>query len=540
MLVESVAAAAAPVALTSSANPAVAGAAVTFTATVTPAAAAGNVEFLDNGASLGTAPVSGGIAPFTIATLAAGAHAITATFSGQTSNALIQTVTPSASNVSIAASPNPAIAGQTVVLTAQVSPASASGSIQFMEGAQLLPLLPVSLNSLAGFRFHGSQVARSCWIAAESQNHLAPAVRGGGDAAALFGGSVANGLRSTFRDYVGHGRLVSARVWRRGHVRTAAGDTASGMALDSLRSAVRATDVERDAIARPPGIVHGAGAARGLGRAQPERPLPGNSRRIARRPPGDAANPLPLLRRRGDPRFSYVNNYLQRRFIAKTEFSPAADDAPGPSTRRDFFERFVDIFEAQLTRIEDRIAHSYLLTRPEAAPANALDWLGSWVGLSATGYPPGRHAAALAANFPLNCTANGELVEGVTHAIDIATNGLCRRGAVIVVEDFRLRHLFATILGADLDTADDPLLPGYSSSSNSFVGGTLFLGDPRDQAEALALFAAPDSTAEEHAVERFYDSMANRMTVFIHNQVETVDVKLVELHCCSTKKARAT
>ena len=116
----------------------------------------------------------------------------------------------------------------------------------------------------------------------------------------------------------------------------------------------------------------------------------------------------------------------------------------------------------------------------------------------------------------------------MTEALNIATNGLCKRGAVIVVEDYRLRHIFATILGANLANPDDPLLPGHSASSNSFVGATLFLGNPRDQAEILALFSAPESTAEQSAVQQFYDSLANRMTVFIHNQVEAVDVNLVQ------------
>jgi hypothetical protein len=101
---------------------------------------------------------------------------------------------------------------------------------------------------------------------------------------------------------------------------------------------------------------------------------------------------------------------------------------------------------------------------------------------------------------------------------------------VIVVEDFRLRHIFATILGADLDIQNDPLLPGFSGSSNSFVGDTLFVGDSRDQAEVLALFSAqlPETQAEQTQVQQFFDSLANRMTVFIHNQVETVDINLIQ------------
>ncbi len=226
------------------------------------------------------------------------------------------------------------------------------------------------------------------------------------------------------------------------------------------------------------------------------------------------------------PRFSYVSNYLPELY-RENKFSPDADQ-PGISTRRDFFERFVNIFEAQLTRIEDRVANSYLLTRPESAPDEALDWLGGWVGLNPTGYPPDRRRARLLASSSLHNERG--TVAGVTQALDIATDGLCTRGAVIVVEDFRLRHIFATILGADLDIQNDPLLPGFSGSSNSFVGNTLFLGNPRDQAEVLALFSAelPESTAEQSAVQQFFDSLANRMTIFIHNQVEAVDINLVQ------------
>jgi phage tail-like protein len=225
------------------------------------------------------------------------------------------------------------------------------------------------------------------------------------------------------------------------------------------------------------------------------------------------------------PRFSYVDNYLPELY-RENKFSPAADQT-GPSTRHNFFARFTNIFEAQMTGIEDRIANAYLLTRPESTPDTALDWLGSWVGLDATGYPPGRRRARLAAAADLHRQRG--TVAGVTLALDVATNGMCSRGAVIVIEDFRLRHIFATILGANLAIQNDPLLPGYSGSSNSFVGDTLFLGDPKSQTEILALFSAnlPETPAEQQQIALFYDSLANRMTVFIHNQVEQVDINLI-------------
>jgi len=56
-------------------------------------------------------------------------------------------------------------------------------------------------------------------------------------------------------------------------------------------------------------------------------------------------------------RFSYVEHYLPEIYKENT-FGPEAD-ADSDSTRRDFFERFVDIFESQLTQIEDRVANAY-------------------------------------------------------------------------------------------------------------------------------------------------------------------------------------
>jgi len=223
-------------------------------------------------------------------------------------------------------------------------------------------------------------------------------------------------------------------------------------------------------------------------------------------------------------RFSYVLKYLPA-IYHEAKFSPAAD-ADGSSTRHDFFERFVDLFESQFTRIEDRIASAYLLTRSESTPDDSLPWLGSWIGIEPNSYPPDRRRARMQATPSLYKWRG--TAKGVTQALDVATNGACTRGAIIVIEDFRLRHIFATILGADLSIKNDPLLPGYSPSSNSIVGDTLFLGDPRIQAELQALYASDLQIAgSAQAVQAFYDKLANRMTVFIHNQVEDVNLKLV-------------
>jgi phage tail-like protein len=225
------------------------------------------------------------------------------------------------------------------------------------------------------------------------------------------------------------------------------------------------------------------------------------------------------------PRFSYVQKYLPA-IYHEGKFGPDAD-AAGPSTRRDFFERFTDIFESQFTRIEDRIASAYLLMRPESTPDDSLPWLGSWIGIAPNSYPPNRHRARLQATPSLYKWRG--TAKAVTQALDVATSGACSRGAIIVIEDFRLRHIFATILGADLSIKNDPLLPGYSGASNSMVGDALFLGDPGMQAELQALYASDLGIAgSAQAVQAFYDKLAFRLTVFVHNQVEDVNLNLVQ------------
>lgn len=223
-------------------------------------------------------------------------------------------------------------------------------------------------------------------------------------------------------------------------------------------------------------------------------------------------------------RFSYVNQYLPELYREDT-FGPAAD-VPGPSTRADFFGRFVSIVETQLTRAEDRVASAHLLTRAQSTPDSSIDWLGTWLGVDPEIEAAPRRRERVA-RTPQLYRERGT-VEGVTTALDIATDGMCTRGAVIVLEDYRLRHTFATILGADLSIQNDPLLPGSWASSNSFVGDTLFLGDEHRK-EFLSLFANVVPTgSEQAAIDEFFDRLAHRMTVFVHDEVEAVDGKLIE------------
>lgn len=68
------------------------------------------------------------------------------------------------------------------------------------------------------------------------------------------------------------------------------------------------------------------------------------------------------------PRFSYVRAYLPEVF--------QEEDEPGR-----FLERMLANVEGMLTEQEARIEGAWALADPRTAPAGALDWLASWVGL---------------------------------------------------------------------------------------------------------------------------------------------------------------
>jgi phage tail-like protein len=196
------------------------------------------------------------------------------------------------------------------------------------------------------------------------------------------------------------------------------------------------------------------------------------------------------------------------------------------ATPADFLARSLANFEGVLTPLEDRVAAAHLLTDPASAPAEHLDWLAAWVGLAFDPALPAARRRAWLQAAPELARWHGTR-RGLALALDVATGGAVSGGEVVVIEDFRLRRLLATLLGVDLADEDDPLLPGLQVSGNSVVGDTLVLGD-QERGELMALYREEaTSAAEDRQIAAFYGRLAHRATVLVHREVEAVDIGLI-------------
>ena len=123
--------------ITASPNPASWGRTVTLTAAVTGSGPTGTVTFKDGVTVLGTVVLSSGIATLNVSNFTVGAHALTATYSGDANNAaattlfgLNETVTQATGTLTLTTSPNPSNFGQIVTITA-TAPTGGTGSVQF-------------------------------------------------------------------------------------------------------------------------------------------------------------------------------------------------------------------------------------------------------------------------------------------------------------------------------------------------------------------------------------------------------------------------
>ena len=147
------------------ASPVSAGTSVTFTATLTPSSAVGAVQFMDGTSTLGSpVTVSAGTATsVATTTLPAGTHSITAVFTPADATAFVTSTSsaisfvvnsgggsgPVTTTTAVAANQaSPVSAGTSVTFTATLTPGSAVGAVQFMDGTTALgSAVPVSAGS---------------------------------------------------------------------------------------------------------------------------------------------------------------------------------------------------------------------------------------------------------------------------------------------------------------------------------------------------------------------------------------------------------
>ena len=196
------------------------------------------------------------------------------------------------------------------------------------------------------------------------------------------------------------------------------------------------------------------------------------------------------------------------------------------ATPADFLERLLGNVEGVLTTLEDRVAAAHLCSDPAVVPEGSLEWLAGWIGVAFdAALPEARRREWLLRASEL-ARFHGTR-RGLRLALDIASDGGVRGGEIVVLEGFRMRRLMSTLLGVRLEVEDDPLLPGLVISGNSVVGDTLVLGET-ERTELLALFRAEvGSTAEQESVLAFYDQLAHRVLVLVHQTVEAQDLGLI-------------
>lgn len=129
--------------LTASAYTVSIGESSTVTVTVTGKNPTGIVTLKEGATELGTAELSSGQAVFTVSLDSAGLHIITAEYQGDALNrantATIQIqVNTLVTSIELTATPNPAIIGENVILTAMVSGRAPKGSVTFIDDIGLL------------------------------------------------------------------------------------------------------------------------------------------------------------------------------------------------------------------------------------------------------------------------------------------------------------------------------------------------------------------------------------------------------------------
>lgn len=232
-----------------------------------------------------------------------------------------------------------------------------------------------------------------------------------------------------------------------------------------------------------------------------------------------AATPRLHALRAWGPRFSYRDRYLPE--LYRIEEGAGAEGS-------DFLDRYLALFESVLTPMEGEIAAVWRLANPGTIPAEGLDWLAGWLGVSPDGALGEAGKRRLIGQAARLAKWRGTL-RGLAGMLDIATDGGMAEGRIVVVEHFQMRRTFASVLGANRPSAFDPLTRRPVSGADATLGPGFFLS-AQDEKRLFALFRPelldhPLTTAEERAAAleqlgHLFDDAAFRVTVLVHDETD--------------------
>ncbi len=192
------------------------------------------------------------------------------------------------------------------------------------------------------------------------------------------------------------------------------------------------------------------------------------------------------------------------------------EGATGLANGADVRERMLSAFAGLLEPIEARIDGAEMLLDPLTAPAALLPALAGMLGEQPpTHWPESRQRAWLAMAGELQRWRGS--FNGLSLALDLATDGAVSQGRIVPLEDWRLRRPLFTALGVDFAAGRHPLTLDTVQSGNSIVGDTLSLGP--DDALALLRELLPEADPDASAaalLRQFADRHAYRLSVVIH------------------------
>jgi hypothetical protein len=163
-LVQTISQAATTSAVTSGSNPAVFGQSVTFSVKIQSSSSGtptGTVTLMDGSASLGTTALpSNGVAQFAIGNLAPGAHAISASYSGDINFApssaatFTETINQASTTATMTSGTNPAMFDQSVTFSVKIQSSSSgtpTGTVTLLDGTNSLASTTLPANGVAQF-----------------------------------------------------------------------------------------------------------------------------------------------------------------------------------------------------------------------------------------------------------------------------------------------------------------------------------------------------------------------------------------------------